>query len=170
MEGRLAAGNSSTSDGHSGSPSGGGRPHRLAYGVEKIGLVPLRFPVASLIVMVLLAVAAGFGVMRLKVDDSLSQLFRSDTPEFQQFEDVTQRFPSSEFDILVVVEGKPLLERDSLEAAAQPRHRPAAGRRHARHHLAVLGAQAAGGRPAARRRSSPRRCRRARTTTSSSSG
>ena len=52
---------------------------------------------------------------RLKVDDSLSQLFRADTPEFHQFEDVTRRFPSNEFDVLVVITGKTLLERDSLE-------------------------------------------------------
>jgi predicted RND superfamily exporter protein len=53
--------------------------------------------------------------MRIKVDDSLSQLFRSNTPEFQQFLEVTTRFPSSEYDVLVVVEGKTLLERESLE-------------------------------------------------------
>ena len=45
----------------------------------------------------------------------LSQLFRSDTPEFKQYEEVTQRFPSSEFDVLVVVEGKNLLARESIE-------------------------------------------------------
>ncbi len=89
--------------------------HRLAYGMERIGLIPLRLPYVSLVVLIALAIAAGFGVTRLKVDDSLSQLFRSNTPEFRQFEDVTQRFPSSEFDVLVVVEGKTLLERKSLE-------------------------------------------------------
>ncbi len=68
---------------------------------------------AALILLVL-AVGAGFGVTRLKVDDSLSQLFRSDTPEFKQFEEVTRRFPSNEFDVLVVIDGKSLLERDSL--------------------------------------------------------
>lgn len=101
--------------GAAGAEPRGRKPHRLAYGIERIGLIPLRFPIASLIVLIALAIAAGFGVTRLKVDDSLSQLFRSDTPEFRQFEDVTQRFPSSEFDVLVVVEGKSLLERDSLE-------------------------------------------------------
>jgi predicted RND superfamily exporter protein len=49
------------------------------------------------------------------VDDSLSQLFRSDTPEFKTFEEVTRRFPSNEFDVLIVVEGKNLLERASIE-------------------------------------------------------
>jgi len=33
-------------------------------------------------------------------------LFRSDTPEFKRYEEVTRRFPSSEFDVLVVIEGK----------------------------------------------------------------
>jgi hypothetical protein len=42
-------------------------------------------------------------------------LFRSDTPEYKQYEEVTKRFPSSEYDVLVVVEGKSLLERNSLE-------------------------------------------------------
>ena len=91
------------------------KQHRLAYGIERIGLIPLRFPYLSLVILISLAVAAAFGVTRLKVDNSLSQLFRSNTPEFKQFVDVTERFPSSEFDVLVVVEGKSLLERASLE-------------------------------------------------------
>ena len=44
-----------------------------------------------------------------------SQLFRSERQEFRQYEEVTKRFPSSEFDVLVVVEGKTLLARDNLE-------------------------------------------------------
>ena len=68
-----------------------------------------------LVVLALLAITAGFGVARLKVDDSLSQLFRSDTPQFRQFEDVTRRFPSNEFDVLVVVTANDLLDRSPLE-------------------------------------------------------
>jgi predicted RND superfamily exporter protein len=64
---------------------------------------------------IVLLIAAVFGLARIKVDDSLSQLFRSDTPEFKTFEDVTRRFPSNEFDVLIVVEGKNLLERASIE-------------------------------------------------------
>jgi predicted RND superfamily exporter protein len=102
-----AAGHSSTS-----------RPrklHDLAFGLERIGLVSLRFSLIVTLILVAVSIAAAFGITRLKVDDSLSQLFRSNTPEFKQFEEVTKRFPSSEFDVLVVVEGKTLLERDSLE-------------------------------------------------------
>jgi uncharacterized protein len=89
--------------------------HALALGIERIGLVSLRFPLAVALVVIALAIAAGFGVARIKVDDSLSQLFRSDTPEFKQYEEVTRRFPSSEFDVLVVIEGKTLLARESIE-------------------------------------------------------
>jgi uncharacterized protein len=95
------------------SPSGD--RFQLALGIERIGLISLRYPVAATIVLVLLYVAAAFGVQRIKVDDSLSQLFRSETAEFKQYEDVTRRFPSSEYDVLVVVEGPTLLHRDSLE-------------------------------------------------------
>jgi uncharacterized protein len=91
------------------------RPFRLALGIERFGLVPLRFPIAGVIVFVLLAALAAIGVMRIEADDSLSQLFRSESPEFKQYEEVTKRFPSSEYDVLVVVEGKSLMERESLE-------------------------------------------------------
>jgi uncharacterized protein len=90
-------------------------PFRLALGIERFGLISLRFPIVGAVIFVALAVLAAIGVMRIQADDSLSQLFRSDTPEFKQYEEVTKRFPSSEYDVLIVVEGKTLMERDSLE-------------------------------------------------------
>jgi predicted RND superfamily exporter protein len=87
----------------------------IALGVERIGLISLRYPLLVGLAAVALLIAGGFGIARIKVDDSLSQLFRSDTPEFKTFEQVTRRFPSNEFDVLIVVEGKNLLERASIE-------------------------------------------------------
>src|SRR5271154_3943127 len=86
-------------------------PSNLAFGIERIGLLGLRFSLLSVIIVAVLAVAAAFGVQRIKVDDSLNQLFRSETPQFKQYEDVTRRFPSTEYDVLVVVQGKALLSR-----------------------------------------------------------
>ena len=91
------------------------RPSNLAFGIERLGLLPIRHRMIAIVVVILCAALAAFGVGKLKVDDSLSQLFRSNTPEFRQYEDVTQRFPSNEFDALVVVDGKSLLERSSIE-------------------------------------------------------
>jgi predicted RND superfamily exporter protein len=90
-------------------------PRNLALGLERIGFFPLSHRVASIVVFVVLCVLAAVGFTRLKVDDSLSQLFRSDTAEFRTYEDVTHRFPSTEYDVLVVIEGPTLLERSSLE-------------------------------------------------------
>jgi len=98
-------------------PGGGGkRPlPALALGLERIGLISLRAPALIALAAILLVTGAAFGILRLKVDDSLSRLFRSNTPEFRQYEEVTRRFPSSEFDVLAVIEGKRLLERGPLE-------------------------------------------------------
>jgi predicted RND superfamily exporter protein len=87
----------------------------LALRIERLGLISLRFPLTAAIVLVILAVLGGFGVARLKVDDSLSQLFRSNTPEYRQFEETVRRFPSAEYDVLVVVEAKDLLARENIE-------------------------------------------------------
>jgi predicted RND superfamily exporter protein len=101
------------------SESGTGTPDRglprLAFGIERLGLVSLRIPYLLAIVFVILGIGAVFGLQRLKVDDSLSQLFRSNTPQFHQYEAVTRDFPSSEYDVLVVIQGSQLLERDALE-------------------------------------------------------
>jgi predicted RND superfamily exporter protein len=92
-----------------------GRSSSIAFGLERIGLIAVRAPILSCIILLALVVGALFGIHRIKIDDSLSQLFRSDTREFRQYEEVTKRFPSTEFDVLVVVEGKTLLKRENLE-------------------------------------------------------
>jgi uncharacterized protein len=83
--------------------------HPTTLGVERLGLAALRAPVLSIAAFVIVAIAAVFGIARIEIDDSLSQLFRADTPEFRQFEEVSRQFPSSEYDLLVVVEGRSLL-------------------------------------------------------------
>src|SRR3954447_13350884 len=87
----------------------------IAFGIERLGLIPMRAPIISCIVLVILIIGAVFGIERIKIDDSLSQLFRSNNKEFRQYEEVTKKFPAEEFDVLVVVEGKTLLARQNLE-------------------------------------------------------
>jgi predicted RND superfamily exporter protein len=87
----------------------------LALGIERIGFFALSHRTLCVIVFVILSAIAAVGFVRVKVDDSLSQLFRSDTDEFRTYEEVTRRFPSNEFDVLIVIEGDRLLERASLE-------------------------------------------------------
>jgi predicted RND superfamily exporter protein len=87
----------------------------IAFGLERIGLIAVKAPILSCIILVVLIIGAIFGIHRIKIDDSLSQLFRSNSKEYQQYEAETKRFPATEFDVLVVVEGKTLLARQNLE-------------------------------------------------------
>lgn len=108
VDNEVQASKSGTGTGDTGLP-------QLAFGAEKMGLISLKSPLVVGIVFTILAVGAIFGIRLLKVDDSLSQLFRSNTPAFRQYEAVTRDFPSSEYDVLVVITGKDLLARDNVE-------------------------------------------------------
>ena len=70
-----------------------------------------------------MSIFAAFGISRITVDDSLTELFRADTPDFKQYERLSSRFPSSEYDVLVVVEGPTLLERNRWRPCATPSSR-----------------------------------------------
>src|SRR3979490_1375329 len=87
----------------------------IAFGLERLGLIAVQAPIVSCIILVALIIGAIFGIERIKIDDSLSQLFRSNSKEYRQYEAVTKRFPATEFDVLVVIEGKTLLARENLE-------------------------------------------------------
>jgi hypothetical protein len=92
------------------------RVRSLSFGIERLGLTALRYPLIAAAIIVAITIAAGFGYTRLKVDDSLSELFRTDTSEFRDYETISERFPSSEYDVLIVVSGDKLLERRSVKA------------------------------------------------------
>src|ERR1700744_1734336 len=87
----------------------------IAFGLERIGLIAVKAPILSCIILVGLIIGAIFGIQRIKIDDSLSQLFRSNSKDYKQYEAEVKRFPATEFDVLVVVEGKTLLARENLE-------------------------------------------------------
>lgn len=97
-------------------PEDGQHGRTFTFGLERLGLLAVKSPIVSAIVIVMLCAVAVLGLLRLKVDDSLSELFRTDTAEFRQYEAIDRRFPSSEYDILVVVEGRDLLKKPQLEA------------------------------------------------------
>jgi uncharacterized protein len=97
---------------------GAAAAHLTTFGLERLGLAALGHRALAALLVMALTAAAVMGFLRLRIDDSLSELFRTDTREFHQFELIDKRFPSSEYDVLVVVEDKDLLERKGLEAFA----------------------------------------------------
>ena len=94
----------------------GHKPVLVSAGLGRLGLVSLRYPWLVGLAVALVTIAAAMGLGKLRVDDSLSELFRTNTEEFHRYEDIDRRFPSSEYDVLVVVEGRNLLERPQIEA------------------------------------------------------
>ena len=95
---------------------GSKRELAFTFGLERLGLVALAQPMAAAVVVLIVSVAAFIGFLHLQVDDSLSELFRTNTPEFRQYQEIDRRFPSSEYDVLVVIEGPNLLKKPGLEA------------------------------------------------------
>ncbi|MFD0986353.1 efflux RND transporter permease subunit [Methyloligella solikamskensis] len=89
------------------------RPPTWIYRTSKpiliLGEIPARYPVISLIVLLLMTVVMGIGLSKLKTDDSLDQFLRSDSPDYQVFERMSERFPASDLDIYLAVEGDDLL-------------------------------------------------------------
>ncbi len=90
----------------------------FSLGLERLGLVALKAPTLVAVFVVIATILGLMGVLKLQVDDFLSELFRTNTEEFRRYEAIDKRFPSSEYDVLVVVEGPDLLKRKQLEAFA----------------------------------------------------
>ena len=68
-------------------------PHRSlvkSFGLERVGYIGIAAPYLALICMALVTAAAALGLWKLKVDDSLSELFRTNTEEFRRFEEIAR--------------------------------------------------------------------------------
>src|SRR5262249_49146089 len=52
----------------------------IALGFERLALIPFQAPLATVIIALTFAVLAVLGIHRIRIDDSLSQLFHSETP------------------------------------------------------------------------------------------
>ena len=87
----------------------------LGFGLERIGLTAIRWPFAVFAVLLALSVVCAFGTARLKTNHTLSELFRSSTVDFANYKKLSALFPTSEFDVLVVVEGPDLMKPEILD-------------------------------------------------------
>lgn len=88
----------------------------LGFGFEKLGLLPLRSPILALVALVAFSAFCAVGIVKLETDDALSDLFRSKSAVFADYKVMSDLFPSSERDVLVMIEGKDLLSPKGLES------------------------------------------------------
>lgn len=89
---------------------------KLGFGLEKFGLLTLARPRFTALAVVLLAAICAIGVARIEATGILSDFFRGDNADYQTYQQMSERFPTSEFDVFVIVEGEDLLTPDNLEA------------------------------------------------------
>lgn len=87
----------------------------IGFGLERVGLPAVRAPWPALAIIAVLTLVAAAGVPRITTEHTLSELFRSSTSEFADYKTLSDRFPTSEFDVLVVVEAPTLMRPDLLE-------------------------------------------------------
>ena len=88
----------------------------LGFGIERIGLLPLLNPWVALLALLTFSAFCALGVAKLETDDALSDLFRSKSAVYQDYKVMSDLFPSSERDVLVVIEGNTLLSPKGLAA------------------------------------------------------
>ena len=87
----------------------------LGFGLERLGLPSLRNPKTSLVLILLVSLLAGIGLLKLKATGSLSELFRSDSAVFRNYEKLNRLFPTSEYDVMALISGKDLMRPGTID-------------------------------------------------------
>lgn len=70
--------------------------------MHRLSLLVLKAPILAILMVLLLSVAAGFGVLRIKLDDGMRTTFAGDSPEYQTYDAGHARFTPTENDIAVL--------------------------------------------------------------------
>ncbi len=86
------------------------------FGIERLGLLALRFPRATLLTVVAILPFALYGASQLTFSSDVREIFRSATPEFATLDVLARDFPETERDLLLVIEGEQLFQPRNLEA------------------------------------------------------
>ena len=89
--------------------------HSLGFGIERLGLIPIRYPLRTL---AFLAAFTGFcivGLFNLQPEGRLSELYRGNSANYADYEKISKLFPVSELDVLLLVSGKDLLRQKTLD-------------------------------------------------------
>ncbi len=88
---------------------------QLGFGLERFGLATLARPRLTAVALVLITAFCVLGVWRIEATGILSDFFRGDNRDYHIYKQMSDRFPTSEFDVFLVVEGEDLLTPDRLE-------------------------------------------------------
>lgn len=90
---------------------------KIGFGLERIGLACANWPRTSGVLLLIAFLVSLYGTSLVRMEDQVSELFRSDRVEFQKFDNVRKLFRESENDIAILIEAPDVLTREALEAA-----------------------------------------------------
>ena len=88
----------------------------FAFGLERLGLVGIKAPVVSLLVLTVATTIAVSGLLRITFDDDLNRLFKSPGQVYSDYERLRDAFPALENQMLVVAESERAFSREQLDA------------------------------------------------------
>ncbi len=87
----------------------------LGFGLERAGLPSLHHPKISIAIILLISLVAGLGMLNLKPSGNLGELFRSGSTEYRNYRKLNELFPTTEYDVMVVLRGRKLLTPKTLD-------------------------------------------------------
>lgn len=86
------------------------------FGLEKLGLVTLKYPRATLLVVAAVLAVFVYGNTRIGFSSDVREIFRSGSADFETLEEVGRLYPGSDRDVLIVLESENLFKPETLEA------------------------------------------------------
>ena len=86
----------------------------LGFGIERMGLTPIRYPWQTLAVLLAFTGFCFVGLFNLQPEGRLSELYRGQSANYADYEKISKLFPVSELDVLLLISGKNLLDQKTL--------------------------------------------------------
>jgi len=85
------------------------------FGLEKIGLAALKFPVISTLLIVLLTVITAFGVSKLEFSGANVDILRDDSIEISNYDTLLRNFRDFNNDAIVLIRSDNLATVEGIE-------------------------------------------------------
>ena len=85
------------------------------FGLERIGLVALRFPRATLLLVALITLPLAYAATKVGFSSDIREIFRSGTADYARFQLVEEQYPDSGQDVLLLVRSDDLFTVENLE-------------------------------------------------------
>lgn len=87
----------------------------IGFGLERIGLAALRWPLWFAAAIALITIIAGYGISQLQFDDDVIFAFRSDSETYRQFSELLDDRDGVSNDVVMLVESKQPIDAAALK-------------------------------------------------------